>query len=173
LKDPGHRLFFALRPATDTLEEIISIQRLIRGGEGRATPADRIHATLLFLGQQSGETLTSLGEIASSLDFPPCRLALERLGYFPRARVAWLGSSGVPPELASFQSRLSLAVQSAGITFDQRQWTMHVTLYRDLRKPPGRMEFEPVEWRISRFHLLESVQDRSGLRYRDRGRWPA
>jgi len=167
-----HRLFFALQPEAKTLENLALIQRLIQGGKGKAIPADRLHATLLFLGQQTAESLTRLQEIASKLDFPSCSLALDRLGYFHRARVAWLGPRVMPPELASFQACLCSAVESSGIKFDPRRWTMHVTLYRDLRKPSGTIDFEPVEWRITAFHLLESVQTRSGLEYRGRGHWP-
>ena len=173
MKTQGHRLFFALQPGAETLKRITLVQREAAGVGGRATPAGRIHATLLFLGQQSRETLIRLREIAPNLDFPVCSLALDRVGYFPRARVAWLGPSSVPPELETFQARLSHAVDSAGIRFDQRRWRLHLTLYRDLRTPPGRLDFEPVEWRPEGFQLLESIQDRSGLRYHGQGHWPA
>jgi 2'-5' RNA ligase len=136
-------------------------------------PPERLHATLLFLGDQSGQHLQMLRDIASTLNFPACQVSLDRCGYFPRAAVLWIGPSKVPPELQAFQAALSESVGGSGICFDERAWRFHITLYRNLRKPPERIEFEPVEWRPGGFQLLESVHDGNGLRYLCRGRWPA
>lgn len=168
-----HRLFFALQPDRHTLKTLSLIQRRMRADAGRPVPPERLHATLLFMGNQSAATLQRLQKIASLLEFPTCRLLLDRLGHFPRAGVAWLGPSHVPVELEAFQSSLSTAVADIGVAFDERPWRMHVTLYRDLRKRPGRIRFEPVEWPLRGFQLMESIQHGAGLEYRCRGRWPA
>lgn len=168
-----HRLFFALQPDRTTLQALHTLQRCLEPNKGRPVPPERMHATLLFMGDQTTETLNRLLEIASGLELPPCGLVLDRLGHFPRASVAWLGPSRVPPELEAFQARLAAAVAAAGIGFDDKRWRMHVTIYRNLRKRPGRIAFEPIEWPLRDFQLMESVQDRSGLEYRCRGRWPA
>lgn len=168
----SHRLFFALQPDRHTLKALSEIQRRVRADAGRPVPPERLHATLLFMGNQSAATLQRLQEMASMLEFPACRPVLDRLGHFPRAGVVWLGPSHVPAELEAFQSGLSAAVAEAGVGFDEKPWRMHVTIYRDLRKRPGRIHFEPVEWPLRTFQLMESIQDRSGLEYRCRGRWP-
>ena len=169
----SHRLFFTLQPDRHTLRALSQIQQRVRADAGRPVPPERLHATLLFMGNQSAATLQRLQEIASLLEFPACRLVLDRLGHFPRAGVAWLGPSHVPVELEAFQASLSVAVADAGVGFDERPWRMHVTLYRDLRKRPGKIRFEPVEWPLRGFQLMESIQHGSGLEYRWRGRWPA
>lgn len=169
----SHRLFFALKPGRQTLEALRAIQQRVDSKTGKPVPSQRLHATLLFMGDQSTANLHRLQDIASRLEFPPCRLLLDRLGHFPRAAVAWLGPNRVPPELAAFQSRLAAAVADAGIDFDEQPWRMHVTLYRNLRKRPARIDFEPVEWPLRSFQLIQSIQDQSGLEYRCRGRWPA
>lgn len=169
----SHRLFFALQPDRRTLKALCTIQRQLDPNHGRPVPPDRMHSTLLFMGSQTTATLHRLLELAPRLQLPACRLVLDRLGQFARAGVVWLGPSRVPPELEAFQSRLAAAVAAAGIGFDDKPWRMHVTLYRDLRKRPGRITIEPIVWSLRDFQLMESVQSRSGLQYRCRGYWPA
>lgn len=135
-------------------------------------PGARLHATLLFLGDQPAAALDDLRDLADGLEFPPCSVSLDRCGYFPGARVAWLGPSRVPAELETFRQQLVAAVEAAGRPFDARPWRMHVTLYRDLRMPPGTITFDAVEWHLRSFCLLESVQGKSGLQYLRQGRWP-
>lgn len=171
--ESSHRLFFALQPDRCTLQALCAIQRRLESDEGRPVPCERLHATLLFMGSQTTASLNSLLDLAPGLEFPPCRLVLDRLGHFSRAAVAWLGPTRVPTELEDFQARLAAAVVAAGIGFDDKPWRMHVTLYRDLRKRPGRIAFEPIEWTLRNFQLMESMHNRSGLEYRCRGRWPS
>ena len=169
----GHRLFFALVPDPATRAAIQSVQRQIAGGSGQAVPADRLHATLLFLGNQSEADLARVRESADRVAFTPCAVTLDRCGYFPRPAVAWLGSRQVPPVLDTFLLRLAAALRSADISFDQKPWKLHVTLYRNLRIPPETIDIEPVVWSLNEFCLLESVQSKAGLQYRHRGHWPA
>lgn len=172
-EDTSHRLFFALVPAGKTQEAIQAVQRRTPKDSGRAVPPERLHATLAFLGNQPGHNLARAKEIASGLEFEPCVLTLDRYGHFPRARVAWLGPSRTPPQLQAFHGRLCTALADAGVPFDDRSWRPHVTLYRDLRTRSEKISFQPVEWRVQDFRLMESVQRNSGLQYICRGRWPA
>ena len=167
----GHRLFFALQPPAPTRAAIQSIQQALDGEAGRRVPPERLHSTLLFLGLQSTGALDRLRAIASELSLAPCTVILDHLGHFPRARVAWLGPADVPGELDEFQKRLAGKVAETGIGHDRRGWKMHVTLYRELRTRPGMIDFEPVEWPVRSFCLMESIQDQSGLCYITRGRW--
>jgi 2'-5' RNA ligase len=173
LKSPRHRLFFALRPEPDTLQGIVSIQQLLASGRGRPVPRERLHATLLFLGNQEHDEFQQIQETATELEFPICGFTLDRVGHFPRAAVVWLGSNSIPQALQSFQHRLSQALEAAGLVFERRDWRLHVTLYRDLRKRPAKIDFKPVKWSPRRFCLMESVQTREGLLYIERGSWPA
>lgn len=167
-----HRLFFALKPDEATLAAIGAVQARLGNDNGRVVPAERLHATLLFMGDQSRADLARLRELASGIDFPRCKVVLDRFGHFPRAAVGWLGPNRVPVELEAFQQRLSSAVAGEGISFDDKPWRMHLTLYRNLRKRPERIDIEPVEWPLKCFWLMESVQAKGRLRYLCRGRWP-
>ena len=165
------QLFFALKPDAATRKNIQEIQRCIPQGQGRRVPIERLHATLLFLGNQSEQQFERLKDIAGDLSFPRCSVRLDRCGHFPRAAIVWLGSDSVPPELCDFQDQLRQAIDSAGIEFDTRPWRLHVTLYRNLRMRPETITFEPVEWPLLNFQLMESVHEKSGLKYLRRGHW--
>lgn len=172
-KSATQRLFFALKPDKETVRGIRAVQSLVGAGEGRPVPAERLHATLLFLGNQSDKQRERLCQIASRLRFPACRVSLDRLGHFSKAAVAWLGPGKVPESLQQFQRELRSAMVAEGLEVDEREWRMHVTLYRDLRKRPERIAFGPVEWSLREFKLMESVSDKNGLHYLCRGNWSA
>ncbi|MDX1556670.1 MAG: RNA 2',3'-cyclic phosphodiesterase [Xanthomonadales bacterium] len=175
-ESPRHRLFFALQPDRETARLIGSVQdqlvAVLNAGKVRRVPPERLHVTLLFLGNQGEEQLGHLVTIASQLEFAPCRLVLDHVGYFLGAGVAWLGGHETPPQLLEFQERLTMNVAEAGIEFDGRPWKPHITLYRNLRTRPETIDFKPMNWHIQDFILMESVQGRAGLRYVARGRWP-
>jgi len=102
---------------------------------------------------------------------PSTRLVLDRTGWFPSAGVGWLGTSDLPGPLADFQAQLSRDLSRAGFRAEKRRWRPHVTLYRDLRTRPARIDFEPVEWAVSSFALMASEPAPGGVRYRALGTW--
>lgn len=167
----SHRLFFALNPDEATRASIQAVRQRLEPRGARPVPPQRLHVTLLFLGNQTGARLRELCGIASGIEFPACEVVLDRVGHFPRAAVAWLGAGGVPAELRQFQEALGEAVLNAGIGFDARPWHLHVTLYRKMRRRPETIEFEPVRWRLRGFELMESMPDHNGHEYRVRGHW--
>ena len=168
----GQRLFFAMLPDTETISRIERIQRKLNI-RGRAVKASQFHVTLVFLGMQPVERLPSLRAIASGLDMPACTVAVDCLGSFHRAGVAWLGASKLPLELVAFQARLAARLEQAQIQYDHRPWKFHLTLYRDLRTTVGRMQPNTVNWHLDGFSLMESSNTGNGVEYRQLGRWKA
>ncbi len=172
----SQRLFFALVPDRLTCEKIerlhqeLSLERHIRG---RAIPPSQYHVTLAFLGNQAIDRLPRLLAVAAGLDMPACTVALDCLGSFRRSGVGWLGVSKPPPELLAFQTRLVAALEQAQIALDHRPWQLHLTLYRDLRTPLGKIVFDTVSWHLESFSLVESISIKQGVEYRPLGRWKA
>jgi 2'-5' RNA ligase len=165
------RLFFALVPDQPVIDRIEAFQASV------AVPARRVasrlfHATLVFLGHRPLSSVQPLLEVADSVVFEPCGVILDRPGQFRGSRVGWLGANRVPRALGTFQQALTSALDKADIAFDQRAWTFHVTLYRDLRKPLPIMPPVAIKWPLEGFSLLESVQQRDGVEYREIGHWP-
>lgn len=165
------RLFFALVPDQPVIDRIEAFQASVPV-PGRPVSSRLFHATLVFMGHRPVGSIHPVLEVADSLAFQPCELILDRPGQFRGSRVAWLGTTRLPTALGTFHESLATALAKADIKFDHRAWSFHVTLYRDLRKPLPIMPPVAIKWPLKGFSLLESVQQRDGVEYREIGHWP-
>ena len=165
------RLFFALNPDPPTRVRLAQIQSELRL-QGRPEAVNNLHMTLAFLGTVHSRRIPTLHEIAAAMVFPDTELVLDIAGRFKKAGIAWLGCTRVPPALSGFQLALIQQLQDAGIKTENRGWTPHITLYRNLRKPFETIGFDAVKWRPAGFCLMESRHQRSGMIYLPIGHWP-
>ena len=76
-------------------------------------------------------------------------------------------------EFAGNHPYLVGALLDAGIGYDRKPWTFHLTLYRKLRKAPGIMDPVAIDWALDGFSLIESVGVKNGVEYHALGRWQA
>jgi 2'-5' RNA ligase len=171
-KPRAHRLFFALNPDARTRGKVLRFQREL-GRPGRPVPPQNFHVTLAFLGMQEAAVIPNVLEVASSLEFEPCRVRLDRTGRFKRAGVFWLGASELPAALECFQDRLVGALLEAGIGYDRKAWKFHLTLYRKMRTWPATIPPVAIDWELKSFHLIESVSVNRGVKYESIGHWKA
>ena len=101
----------------------------------RLAPPGGWHLTLAFLGQvrpELADEVVRVGEAASA-GVRPARLRLEGVGTFPegrRARVLWAGVGGDAEVLVHLASALSTECQAAGLRFEERPLSPHLTLAR-------------------------------------------
>ncbi len=166
----GQRLFFAIWPDAAALERLRALAaRLAEQCGGRATPAEKIHLTLEFLGSVDAQRIPALERIAAGVEAPAFGMRLDRTGSFRRARVAWVGSEGQPPGLLELHARLSAGLRGEGFTLDERAFAPHVTLVRGIRRPAARSAVEAIEWRAEEFALVRSELGKGA--YTTLGRW--
>ena len=84
-------------------------------------------------------------------------LRLDTIGHFPRAQVAWVAPSEIPPALGELVSNLNdLLTEKCGFAAETAPYRPHVTLLRDVGARPVIDTIEPIEWCVNRFCLLES-----------------
>jgi 2'-5' RNA ligase len=153
------RVFFALWPDAEVRAAIASRREASGERPGRPVPDHNLHATLVFLGDQSGKLVEGLIDADRPADAAPFSLRLDRFGWFARARVAWLGGPAVPAG-ERLVAELAARVRSSGIEVDRRPWVPHVTLFRNVRRRPSLAPPEPLVWPVARFALVESVPNR-------------
>ncbi|NVD99761.1 RNA 2',3'-cyclic phosphodiesterase [Massilia sp. BJB1822] len=153
---PVHKLFFALWPDAATRGALAALQSQVAG---RATPPDKLHLTLAFLGQQPAAALPPLLEILHALSVPPLRLEIDCFGYFSKPRIAWAGMSAVPPALLELQDDLMRRLEAAGFSAATHgEFRPHVTLAREAKTaPPAGAAFAPVVWTAREVALVESL----------------
>lgn len=166
------RYFFALNPPAEVRDRMVRLQR-DWNLPARAIPARNFHITLAFLGELCEKRFDRARSAASGLVLPAEQLVLDRLGAFPRARVAWVGCGDVPAGLAAFRQALVSSLLDEGLEIDTRPWKPHVTLYRELRTGYENVLFEGIEWPVDSWQLMRSVSGPRGVEYHIKGSWPA
>lgn len=155
----SRRLFFALWPSPQIRAGIVRRREAIEGLSRRRVPDHNLHLTLLFLGDQPADRVPEITVAARRLHAPGFELVLDRLGWFARARVAWLGGQA-PAAGNALVADLTAGIEVLDLEFDRRPWAPHVTLFRKVSGRPELPEIEPLAWPVCRFVLIESVPDK-------------
>jgi RNA 2',3'-cyclic 3'-phosphodiesterase len=152
------RLFFALWPDSPARQALAARARdLAEECGGRPVPASSLHITLVFLGEVDASRIGELRRAAGAARGRAFDLALDRVGGFARAGVAWAGVRQPPAELLDLQADLERRVREAGFSPDGRPFAPHLTLARRVRKAPASRDADPVSWRAGSFALVESA----------------
>jgi 2'-5' RNA ligase len=162
------RLFFALQPDPATRDTLAALAVDVAAeSRGRAIPADNIHLTLAFLGEQSAARAHALASVVDSVDAVPCVLALDRIGTFGASRVAWIAPGIRCESLFAMQHGIAAAIRSLGLALEDRPWSPHVTLARKSELRVQRMLAEPIRWHALRLALMVSEMRSRGVLYRE------
>jgi 2'-5' RNA ligase len=165
------RLFLAVWPDAPARAALAALaSEVARRCGGRAVPAAKLHLTLAFLGEADPARVPSgaLAQVAARS--APFELALDRLGAFARAGVAWAGCAGAAPALLDLQAGAESRLREAGFALEERPFAPHLTLARHVRGPVAPASIGPVAWRVGSFALVES--ERGSGAYREVARWP-
>lgn len=158
--------------ASTALEEA----RADHGLRGAPIRSDRLHATLIHVGDYAGSLPQSVvADVLSAMDGlseAAFDLAFDRAGSFAGAPgkhpYVLLGGEGVEA-LGAFRDRLFKALLRAGVrTLSREAFNPHVTLTYGDRQLPDRI-IDPVSWRVTDFLLIHSEVGRST--YHTLGRW--
>jgi 2'-5' RNA ligase len=153
------RLFFASWPPAAVAE---ALSRWAQGARqacgGRATPRDRIHLTLAFLGAADAQAAKRL---AQAIRLPRCRFLLEQSRYWAHNRIVWVGPAETPPALAALAAALG----------ERDRFAAHVTLLRKARKPRALPALPALDWPVEEFTLVSSVPGPQGPTYEVLGRY--
>lgn len=109
--------------------------------EARWAPPENLHLTLAFLGDQHPHALEDADAVLAEIRAPILDLRLEGVGVFggdrPHAIYAALAEN---PDLRRLQAKVERALRQAGVSFESRNFTPHVTLAWLGRKAPrGRL----------------------------------
>lgn len=166
------RLFFALWPEP-ALQQLLAktAAALLPNAGGRPVPAEKLHCTLVFLGNVDPAQRTCLEDAASRVEAESFSLQLDRFGYFRRPQAAWLGCTVTPPALRELVAGLSHAAEVCGFPPERRPYEVHLTVMRKLRRDPGRLPLLPIPWEVDRFALVESVSGDAGVYYQPLRFW--
>lgn len=160
----GRRLFLVIWPNEVQLEKLHELQCDYLGW-GREVLPENFHITLLFLGNISYEMTDCLTQGVQAISIQPFHVRLDRLGYFDKTKIFWVGPSSVPQQLESLYKSVRNCAQQCGISNLSKRYVPHVSLLRNSQIPTSNPDFAPIDWQVEEFHLAESRLERDGARY--------
>ena len=165
------RLFFALWPDADVRAALAAYGRRQAVRNGRAVAAENLHVTLAFIGGVTAEQRSCLEAAAGGVTMQPFAFTLDRMGFWSRPRILWVGTSTVPAALLGLVDTLNRALVPCGYAPDARPFQAHVTLARKAHRPPDVREIPPLIWQVDGFCLAESITGERGAEYHVLRRW--
>ncbi len=138
----------------------------------RPVRARNYHLTLSFLGDITPQQLERMEEQLQSYSAPVIDISLDDTGFWPNNGILWLGSRAASPELTELAGFCTRVANRAGIKVSKKPYHAHLTLARNLTLPPPPPLVEPeFQLQCDRLLLLQSLFDKSGVRYVDIMSW--
>lgn len=168
------RLFIAINLTDDIKDYLMSaIQELKKEAyKGNFTHRENLHLTLVFLGELSTEKTGVIKSAMNRIHGDPFRLSLSDFGKFKRnsGDIHWAGVDKSEALLA-IQQQLTTELKIAGFTLEDREYTPHLTLGREVRlSDPSGTIYESLpaakqEMTVSRISLMKSERINEKLVY--------
>ncbi len=161
------RLFVALTLPGVVRRELADAMRALEGV--RWAPPENLHLTLRFIGDCDAAKRDAMIESLARVRVEPFVLPVEGLGVFPSrgpAKVIWAGLGRAHTRLFQLRKQVDEALLAVDMTIEVQSFQPHITLGRlgenydpkELAKFLARhAKFEAPPFRVSEFHLMESV----------------
>ncbi len=160
------RLFVAILLSEEMKNALCRAQKDMqeRNIRGSFSSEENLHLTLAFIGEypDAERVLDAL----RGVDFAPFALGLEGLGRFGELWWAGLEQSAALEALAR---RVRRALAEAGIPYDRKRFSPHITLLRRACGDAAGVRVPAASMRVERFCLMRSDRGKSGMRYTELG----
>jgi 2'-5' RNA ligase len=173
------RLFFALQPSLAQNTTLTAyVAPLVAQLEGRAVPAENLHATLCFIGSVEEERVEALRAAATSIRGRPVRLRFDALEYWEAPKVLCASASRDSPEASELAIALGEVAVAAGFSPDIKPFRAHLTLARKIAAAqaanvPLPLPLEPpMVMRADTFVLMSSRREGERSIYSALESWP-
>ena len=161
------RLFIAIKLNSEIRNALTDVQKHLirRGVSGNYTNTDNLHITLAFIGEYDEPDFVT--EVISEVPFSPFPISLSALGHF--GDLWWVGISD-NVELASYVKRLHQALSEAGIPFDKKKFSPHITLIRKAIGTLPAVSVPKTAMSVDHISLMRSERGPKGMIYTEIGR---
>ena len=161
------RLFIAIKLNSEIRNALTDVQKHLirRGVSGNYTNTDNLHITLAFIGEYDEPDFVT--EIISEVPFSPFPISLSALGHF--GDLWWVGISD-NAELASYVKRLHQTLSEAGIPFDKKKFSPHITLIRKAIGTLPAVSVPETVMSVDHVSLMRSERGPKGMIYTEIGR---
>ena len=162
------RLFVAINLNEEMKESLMDMQDVMyeHGMRGRETVPENMHLTLAFIGDFDDVELVK--DAVESIEIRPFRIKLSGIGAY--GDLWWAGLESSPP-LMAVSRRLRRALAEAGIPFDRKRFSPHITLMRRATgsvkdMPAGELEkCFGASMTVDHISLMRSDRGKHGMIY--------
>ena len=167
------RLFVAIRFDNSIIEALEELQADLSqsGLRGHYTRTENLHLTRAFIGEYGDAAAAQ--EALAGVEFRPFSIALQGIGRF--GDLYWAGIRD-GEEAEKLVKRIRRALADAGIPFDRKRFSPHITLVRkaEYRGSGALPEVIPPEasMQVQGFSLMRSERGRNGMIYTELARFP-
>ena len=130
------RTFIALEIPEEPINKILQIKNGVLGESFRAKwePKEKLHITLKFLGDSTGEIVNSTMNLLDNItrEIHRFELTVDKFGVFIKnndPKIFWIGMKP-NRDLSDFSNRLNRECANFGFEMEKREFKPHITLLR-------------------------------------------
>ena len=164
------RLFIAIQLNEEIRSALTDVQQHLtrRGVRGNYTSAENLHLTLAFIGEYPDPD--AVLDAMDTVSFTPFSLKTDGFGSF--GDLWWIGLSK-SEALETAVRRVRHALSDAGIPFDRKRFSPHITVIRKASYG-GKDKYPAVEipaagMTVNRISLMRSDRGKHGMIYTELG----
>ncbi|MCL1792334.1 MAG: RNA 2',3'-cyclic phosphodiesterase [Oscillospiraceae bacterium] len=129
------RLFIAVNFNNETRSRLLALRDELRykAQRGNFSAPENLHLTLAFLGECGDKQAAAVKSVLSVVNFEPFDITVDCIGRFKRdgGDIWWAGLRGSKP-LVALQGELAEKLIAAGFFLDERKYSPHITLGREV-----------------------------------------
>lgn len=173
------RVFFGLEIPAEIKQRLLQVRAEVAGAKWQST--ERMHLTVLFLGNLEEEPLLAVHEVARDIALAAFELNIAGLGCFGQPHAPDYLWACIQPEapVVNLHNAIKSQVESLGLHTERRAYRPHLTLAR-FNREPGSVAHVLSEYReakfgsfqVSEFVLFETQPSAAGSVYRVLERYP-
>jgi RNA 2',3'-cyclic 3'-phosphodiesterase len=164
------RLFFGLELDATTALRVADWRDRQLACAGQPVPPVNFHITLAFIGPLRepaiGRLCLAVDEWLARSTVAGATLHLDRMGYWHKPGIYWLGPTAWPEHLARLAQKLTSLASAVGAKQDRNPFQPHITLYRGCNAAPPAPTLTPaIDMTYRHCALFESRQGKQGVSY--------
>jgi len=162
------RLFIAINFTNETKNKLLALRGELRSHctRGNFSLPENLHLTLAFLDECDAKQTAAAKAAMDAAGFEPFDVLIENVGYFKRdgGDIWWAGVKESKP-LLKLQSDLTDRLITAGFDLENRRYSPHITLGREVVTDTAPRQITPFGETVYKIDLMKSERVQGKLTY--------
>ena len=162
------RLFIAINFSNETRSRLLALRDELRGKSERGsfTAPENLHLTLAFLGECDNKQTAAVKSVLSAVNFESFDITIDCIGRFKRDGCdIWWAGVRENRAIADLQCNLTSGLCTHGFVLDNRKYSPHITLGREVVTDAKPWQIEPFGEMVGSIELMKSERINGKLIY--------